>query len=97
MVEPQAANRYCTVICLGCQNPIPLFMETAGEPAASSANAGETQERPFFRVWCHSCGREYPYLSTSLIWSNEPPVDKQKRQLEFPRLRGKFLVKGAHA
>jgi hypothetical protein len=97
MVEPQTKNRYCTVTCLGCNNPIPLFMETVGEPGSTPANASETEERPFFRAWCRTCGREYPYLSSSLIWSNEPPVDKQHRQLEFPRLRGQFQVKRAHA
>ena len=97
MVEPQTKNRYCTVTCLGCGNPIPLFMETAGESGGSSAEDAETQERPFFRVWCRNCGREYPYLSSSLLWSNEPPMDKQQRQLEFKRLRAQFLVKRAHA
>ena len=97
MVEPPTTSRYCTVICLGCRNPIPLFVEKAGEPATPSTDAAEIEERPFFRAWCQNCGREYPYLSTSLIWSNEPPVDKQHRQLEFPRLRGPFQVKRAHA
>jgi hypothetical protein len=54
-------------------------------------------ERPFFRAWCMECGREYPYLSEALIATDEPPMDKHHRQLEFSRVRQRFQVKRAHA
>ena len=96
MTENKTSLRYWVVNCLGCKNPIPLFAE-AIDPAASSAGGGMTSERPFFRVWCMECGREFPYLSEAMIWTDEPPHDKHHRQLEFSRFRQRFQVKRAHA
>jgi len=54
-------------------------------------------ERPYFRVWCMECGREYPYLSEAMIGMDEPPKDKHHRQLESSRFRQRIQVKRAHA
>jgi len=96
MTENKTSLRYWVVNCLGCKNPIPLFAE-AIDPAASSVGGGMTSERPFFRAWCMECGREFPYLSEAMKWSDEPPQDKHHRQLEFSRFRQRFQVKRAHA
>jgi hypothetical protein len=97
MTEVQPSHRYCVVNCLGCRNPIPLFAEPLEDSAGSTADAGESLERPYFRAWCHACGREYPYLATARIWLYEPPVDKHQRQLEFPRTRQRDQARRAHA
>lgn len=97
MTEVQPSHRYCVVNCLGCRSPIPLFAEAIEDSGGSAADAGESTERPFFRAWCKACGREYPYLTTARIWLHEPPVDKQQRQLEFPRMRQRFQVRRANA
>ena len=96
MTEVQPSHRYCVVNCLGCQSPIPLFVEAVEDSAGSAVDAGEATERPYFRAWCHACGREYPYLATARIWTSEPPVDKQQRRLEFPPRR-RLHARGAHA
>jgi hypothetical protein len=97
MTEMQSSHRYCVVHCLGCQSPIPLFAEPIEEDAVATAEASEPQDRPYFRAWCNACGREYPYLAAARIWLQEPPVDKQQRQLEFPRRRPRLHARGAHA
>jgi hypothetical protein len=97
MSEGQPSHRYCVVNCLGCRNPIPLFAEPLEDSAGSTAVAGESLERPYFRAWCHACGREYPYLATARIWLHEPPVDKHDRLLEFPRRRQRLQANSAHA
>jgi hypothetical protein len=97
MSEGQPSHRYCVVNCLGCRNPIPLFAEPLEDSAGSNADAGESPERPYFRAWCHACGREYPYLAGARIWLQEPPVDKHQRQLEFPRRRQRLQANSAHA
>lgn len=96
MTETKPSLRYWVVNCLGCKNPIPLFAEPI-DPASSSDGGLVTSERPFFRAWCMECGREFPYLSESMIATDEPPQDKHHRQLEFSRFRQRFHVKGAHA
>ncbi len=88
--------RYWMVRCLGCRNPIPLFAE-AIENAPSLGSAEVAAERPFFRAWCMECGREYPYLSTSMIATAEPPLDNQHRQIEFTRIRPRTRINRAHA
>jgi len=97
MADLQPSHRYCVVNCLGCRNPIPLFAEALEDSAGTKADAGESPERPYFRAWCRTCGREYPYLTTARIWLQEPPVDKQQRQLEFPRRRQRLQANSAHA
>jgi hypothetical protein len=97
MTDTQPSHRYCVVNCLGCHSPIPLYAEAIENSAASHTEAGESQDRPFFRVWCMNCGREYPYLAASRIWLDEPPVDKHHRKLEFPARRHRLQVRGAHA
>lgn len=96
MTDTQRSHRYCVVHCLGCHNPIPLFAEPIEDSGAATGEAGETQDRAFFRAWCNSCGREYPYLADARIWMHEPPLDKQQRQMEF-RPRRKAQARGAHA
>ena len=96
MSGKKSSLRYWMVHCLGCRNPIPLFAEPiADEPSLGSAEVAV--ERPFFRAWCMECGREYPYLSTSMIASTEPPLDRQHRQIEFTRIRQRARVNRAHA
>jgi hypothetical protein len=96
MTENKSSLRYWVVNCLGCKNPIPLFAE-AIDPADSSTMGEIPSERPFFRAWCIECGREYPYLSEAMIGTDEPPKDKNHRELEFSRFRQGFKVKRAHA
>jgi ribosomal protein S27E len=96
MTDTQPTHRYCVVQCLGCRNPIPLFAEPIEDSAAAATGAGESQDRAFFRAWCNACGREYPYLAESRIWMQEPPLDKQQRQMVFPPRR-KVHARGAHA
>jgi hypothetical protein len=96
MTDNKSSLRYWVVNCLSCKNPIPLYAEPIGD-ATSSPSGGMAPERPFFRAWCMECGREYPYLSEALIATDEPPMDKHHRQLEFSRVRQRFQVKRAHA
>lgn len=96
MTAKEYALRYWMVHCLGCRNPIPLFAEPIeNEPSLGSAEVAV--ERPFFRAWCTECGREYPYLSASMIATTEPPLDKQHRQIEFTRIRQRVRVNRTHA
>jgi len=97
MTDTQPSHRYCVVNCLGCHNPIPLYAESLEDPTGSAGDAGESQERPFFRAWCMNCGREYPYLASARIWLQEPPVDKHQHRLEFPARRRRLQARGAHA
>lgn len=96
MTDKQYALRYWVVHCLGCGNPIPLFAEPI-ENQASLGNIEIVAERPFFRAWCTECGREYPYLSDSMVATTKPPLDKQNRQIEFTRIRQRVRVNRAHA
>jgi ribosomal protein S27E len=96
MTDNKATVRYWYVNCLGCKNPVPLFAEPI-DPADSSVRSEASAERQFFRAWCIDCGREYPYLSEAMKSSDEPPKDKQHRQLEFSRFRHRLQVKRAHA
>ena len=96
MSGKESSLRYWMVHCLACRNPIPLFAEPIeDEPSLGSAEVAAA--RPFFRAWCMECGREYPDLSTSMISSIEPPLDKQQRQIEFTRIRQRARVNLAHA
>jgi len=96
MSENKSSLRYWVVNCLGCKNPIPLFAEPL-DAGTSSAVGAMASERPYFRVWCMECGREYPYLSEAMIGMDELPKDKHHRQLEFSRFRQRIQVKRAHA
>jgi ribosomal protein S27E len=100
MSDKEYSFRYWVVNCLGCRNPIPLYAEpvdASEAPVSSAGDIGLREERPYFRVWCMECGREYPYLSKAMKWTHEPPLDKHNRQVEFTRLRQRVKVKDAHA
>jgi hypothetical protein len=96
MTETAYSFRYWIVECLNCRNPIPLFVE----PKEDHKDAGAVpsrQDRPYFRAWCTNCSREYPYLSTAMVCTDEPPLDKERRPIEFTRIRQRVQVQRAGA
>jgi len=96
MTENKSSLRYWVVNCLGCKTPIPLFAEPIDRVTPSQAEGMAPSDRPFFRAWCVECGREYPYLSEAMIATDEPPQDKNHRELVFSRFRQRFQIKGTH-
>ena len=90
MTDKATSIKYWVVNCLSCKNPIPLFAEseevTSTDQDAKDSSA-LSSNRPFFRAWCHHCGREFPYLAESAISMSEPPLDKQHREVEFTRIK----------
>ena len=100
MSDKEYSFRYWVVACLGCRNPIPLYadpVDVSAAPVLATGDSGLATERPYFRAWCTECGREYPYLSEAMTWTQEPPLDKHHRQIEFTRFRQRVHVKRAQA